>query len=111
MTGIPVTGGATLNPDTGEVEVGNYEQPTITVDSSNTGNLSQATGINIGAVTPYSHVSGDPSLSSTNQLAQQESASQPGEYVKQADGTYKFEEGKTFEEKSAEDKKKEAVAA
>ena len=98
---------ATLNPETGEVEIGNYEQPTITVDSSNTGNLSQPTGINIGAVTPYSHVSGDPSLSSTNQLAQQESASQPGQYVKQPDGTYKFEAGETA---SAESKKEAAKA-
>ena len=110
-TGIPNVGEAFRTDFTGVDSTGaTYTQPTLTVDSSNPGNLHQATGINVGAVTPYTHVSGDPSVSSTNQLGQQETITQPGRYVKQPDGTYAFVEGETSLEYDANPPVPEASA-
>ena len=90
--GIPGVDEAFTTTYTGVDSAGEtFEQPVVVVDSSNTGNLSQPTSVNVGSETPYGHVSGDPSLSSTNQLGQQESVSIPTEYVEQPDGTYAVE--------------------
>ena len=90
-TGIPASGEAFNTVFTGTDAQGNpYELNNVVVDSSNPGSLSQPTGINIGSVTPYGHVSGDPSLSSTNQFAQNILAAQPGKFTPNGDGTYTF---------------------
>ena len=63
-TNVPNVGEAFGTTYTGTDSQGNpYSQPTLVVDSSNAGDLSNLEGINYGAVTPYDHLNpGDPGL-------------------------------------------------